>query len=70
MPLARFQQSRLRPIDGQPTAYLYIAAVEVNVLNCRDEVRQDRSAPDVSTCKRNDHRRILAAPGNSLPDAD
>jgi hypothetical protein len=25
--------------DGQPAVYLYIAALEVNVLNCRDEVR-------------------------------
>jgi hypothetical protein len=23
--------------DGQPAVYLYIAALEVNVLNCRDE---------------------------------
>ena len=25
--------------DGQPAVYLYIAALEVNVLNCRDEER-------------------------------
>ena len=27
------------PIDGQPTAYSYIAVLEVNILNCRLEVR-------------------------------
>jgi hypothetical protein len=28
------------PMDGQPIAYLYTAALEVNVLNCRVEVRR------------------------------
>jgi hypothetical protein len=27
--------------NGQPAVYLYIAALEVNVLNCRDEGRPD-----------------------------
>jgi hypothetical protein len=29
--------------DGQPAVYLYIAALEVNVLNCRDDERLLRS---------------------------
>jgi hypothetical protein len=29
------QQSGYSPVDGQPAVYLYIAALEVNVLNCR-----------------------------------
>jgi len=28
--------------DGQPTVYLYIAALKVNVLNCREEVLPPR----------------------------
>jgi hypothetical protein len=39
VPLAAFSSSCYDSMDGQPAVYLYIAALEVNVLNCRDEGR-------------------------------
>jgi hypothetical protein len=40
VPLAAVSTPGYGPTDGQPAEYLYIAALEVNVLNCRDEVRR------------------------------
>jgi hypothetical protein len=34
--LAALSSPSYSPIDGQPAVYVYIAAIEVNVLNCRD----------------------------------
>jgi hypothetical protein len=35
VPLAAVRSPGYSPLDGQPTVYLYIAALEVIVLNCR-----------------------------------
>jgi hypothetical protein len=35
--LAALSSPGYGPMDGQPAVYLYIAALKVNVLNCRDE---------------------------------
>ena len=35
VPLAAVSSPGYSPVDGQPAVYLYIAALEVNVLNCR-----------------------------------
>jgi hypothetical protein len=37
------------PIDGQPAVYVYIAAIEVNVLNCRRALTRDRHASGVGS---------------------
>jgi hypothetical protein len=39
VPLAAVRSLGYSPLDGQPAVYLYIAALGVIVLNCRDEVR-------------------------------
>ena len=44
VPLAAVSTPGYGPTDGQPAEYLYIAALEVNVLNCRDEVHR-RAGP-------------------------
>jgi hypothetical protein len=36
VPLAAVRSPGYSPLDGQPTVYLYIAALEVIVLNCRE----------------------------------
>jgi hypothetical protein len=35
--LAALSSPGYGPIDGQPTVYLYIAAIGVTVLNCRGQ---------------------------------
>jgi hypothetical protein len=35
VPFAALSSPGYGPMDGQPIVYLYIAALEVNVLNCR-----------------------------------
>jgi hypothetical protein len=52
-------------MDGQPAVYLCIAALEVNVLNCRDEVRGQgayRAAEDPSQSA---SRAVAAASGDA-----
>jgi hypothetical protein len=43
VPLAAFSSFCYDSMDGQPAVYLYIAALEVNVLNCRMSSAFDQS---------------------------